>query len=249
MRLGRLASLRFGLRLPLEAARLIVRTPALLWWSALPVLLTLVLYYFVIGPLVALARSAFAAAFGLFGAAPGGLAFWLLDAMSQAVLLLVAALGFAFTSSVIASPFNDRLAARAERHATPRLPPVAPASGGRQLERVLLGLAKALATGAASLVALLVAWIPIVNLLSFAAAFQLVAFQYLSYPQTRRGIGLLAGALFLGRHPWACAGFGLTIAVLFALPIVSSLALPMAVVGGTLLAARGPGGPEHAALR
>ena len=212
-------------------------------------LLTLALYYFVIGPLLAFAQRALAAGFGLLGAEPGSIAFWMLEAMSDAVLLLVAALGFAFTSSVIASPFNDRLAARAEPHATPPLPMVPPATGARQLELVLLDLAKSLATAVAAVVALLVAWIPIVNLLSFAAAFQLVAFQYLSYPQTRRGIGLGAGALFLWRHPWACAGFGLAIAVLFALPVVSSLALPMAVVGGTLLAARGPGDARTAGLR
>ena len=247
--LPRFASFRFGLVLPWHAARLIGRRPGLLFWSALPTLLTLVLYYYVIGGLIALVQGVLAASFVFLGAAPGGLVFWLLQALSNAVLLLVASLTFAFTSSVLASPFNDRLARQAERYAEPPLPPVAPASRGRQVELVLVDMAKAFATGTASLAALLVAWIPVVNLFSFAAAFQLVAFQYLSYPQTRRGVGLLEGAWFVARHGWACAGFGLTISVLFALPIVSSLALPVAVVGGTLLQARCPGGPGLARLR
>ena len=247
--LARFASLRFGLALPWQAARLIGRTPPLLFWSAIPMGLTLVLYYYVIGSLIALAQGVLAASFVFLGAAPGGLVLWLLQALSNGVLLLVAALTFAFTSSVLASPFNDQLAAQAEKYAAPALPPVAPATRGRQVDLLLVDLAKAVATGTASVVALLVAWIPIVNLFSFAAAFQLVAFQYLSYPQTRRDIGLAPGALFLWRHAWACAGFGLTITVLFALPVVSSVALPVAVVAGTLLAARAPGGPNIAPLR
>ncbi len=65
--------------------------------------------------------------------------------------------------------------------------------------------------------------------------FLLVTFQFVSFPQTRRGEGVLDGIRFLGRNFWVSLGFGMSIAFLFALPLVSTLALPIAVVGGTLL--------------
>ena len=246
---SRRASLRWGATLPWRVARLVARTPRLLLWSVLPILVTLVLYYYGIGYLIDRAQALLAAWFIDWGLEPGGLLFWMLELMTRSVLLLVAAVSFAFASSVVASPFNDRLALVAEPHARPPLPATASVGPGAQLRVVAIDLFKATAAGTASLVALLVAWIPVVNVLSFAAAFLLVSFQYLSYPQTRRGVGLRAGLAFLWRHAWACAGFGASVSVLFALPVVSSLALPIAVVGGTLLAARCPGGEGHEPLR
>lgn len=212
-------------------------------------LVTLVLYYYGIAFLIERIQALLASWFVDWGLEPGGLLFWTLELMTRSVLLLAAAVTFAFTSSVVASPFNDRLALATERHVRPPLP--APARGGpeAQLRVIAIDLLKATAAGTASLAALLVAWIPVVNVLSFTIAFLLVGFQYLSYPQTRREVGLLAGLEFLWRHAWACAGFGASVSVLFALPIVSSLALPLAVVGGTLLAARCPGGDGHEPLR
>jgi uncharacterized protein involved in cysteine biosynthesis len=246
---SRRASLRFGATLPWRAARLVARTPGLLLWSVLPIVVTLVLYYQGIGFLIDRAQALLAGWFVDWGLEPGGLLFWALELMTRSVLLLVAAVSFAFASSVVASPFNDRLALATERHARPPLPAAAPAGAEAQLRVIALDLLKATAAGVASLVALLVAWIPVVNLFSFAAAFLLVCFQYLSYPQTRRGVGLRAGLAFLWRHVWSCAGFGASVSVLFALPILSSLALPLAVVGGTLLAARCPGGDGRLPLR
>jgi uncharacterized protein involved in cysteine biosynthesis len=76
-----------------------------------------------------------------------------------------------------------------------------------------------------------------------------VCFQYTSYPQTRRQERLGHGVWFLLRHAWACSGFGATITLLYAVPFVSSLALPVAVVGGTLLVARAGAGATMPRLR
>jgi len=248
-RSSRFRSLTFGLSLPWRAAQLIVQRRELLVWSLLPILLTLVLYYYVIGALVDVAQGLLAAWFIDWGLDPGGWIYWAFELMARMVLLLAAAVTFAFTSSVVASPFNDKLGEKAEAYAAPPLSAVGATGWRQQLHLVAIDLGKAVAAGLVSLTALLVAWIPIVNLFSFALAFLLVSFQYLSYPQTRRGIGLRDGVHFLARHRWACIGFGATITLLFALPVVSSLVLPIAVVGGTLLAARCPGGDDLAQLR
>jgi uncharacterized protein involved in cysteine biosynthesis len=246
---ARFRSLRFGATLPWHAARLIVQRRELAIWSLLPIGLTLVLYYFVIGALVDIAQGLLAAWFIDWGLDPGGWLYWAFELMARMVLLLAAAVTFAFTSSIVASPFNDRLGEKAEAYAEPPLSPAGASSWRQQLDLVVIDLGKAVAAGTASLAALLFAWIPVVNLLSFALAFLLVCFQYLSYPQTRRAVGLRDGVEFLWRHRWACTGFGATISLLFALPVVSSLVLPIAVVGGTLLAARCPGGGGLPPLR
>jgi uncharacterized protein involved in cysteine biosynthesis len=248
-RSARLRSLMAGAVLPWEAAKLIFERPTLLLWASLPLLITLVLYYYVIGGLTAMAQALVSGWFITWGLNPQGLVVWSLEIMAGLALALVAAVTFAFTSSVVASPFNDLLARRTERYATPPLPAAGEATAAQQMRVIWIDLFKAVAAGTASLVALLVVWIPVVNLISFASAFALISFQYLSYPQTRRGIGLGGGLLFLWRHAYACAGFGATISFLFAIPFLGSFALPVAVVGGTLLASRCPGGDGFERLR
>jgi uncharacterized protein involved in cysteine biosynthesis len=101
-----------------------------------------------------------------------------------------------------------------------------------------IDLVKSVFAGIAAIIALLVSWIPGLNLIAFFVSFLLIAFQYVSYPQTRRNLPLREGLAFLRRHTFACAGFGLAMSLLFAIPVVSAFCLPLAVVGGTLLVAR-----------
>ena len=231
------------------AARLILERRLLLLWSLLPIGVTLVLYYYGISYLIDQAQALLSAWFIDWGLEPGGWVLWSLDLMTSLVLMLIAAVTFAFTSSIVASPFNDLLAERCERYAEPPLSPVERTSLRGQARLIWIDLGKAMAAGGMSLVALLVCWVPVLNLGVFALAFGLVSFQFLSYPQTRRGLGIADGLRFLWRHSWSCTGFGATLSFLFALPFLSSFALPLAVVGGTLLAARAPGGRDLAPLR
>ena len=68
-----LRSFRAGLVLPWEATRLVVRSPLLLLYAALPIALTLVLYYFVIAELTALLQGFVSGLFVDFGLDPDGL--------------------------------------------------------------------------------------------------------------------------------------------------------------------------------
>lgn len=61
------------------------------------------------------------------------------------------------------------------------------------------------------------------------------AFDGFNEPLHRRGFGFFAKWRFVGAHLAESLGFGLVVAVLMAVPLVSVLVAPLAVVGGTLL--------------
>lgn len=237
----RVASFLYGVTLPLAALRLIFREKRLLAWSAAPIALTLALSVWG----VAFVKAKLAA-MGLhwltgLGLAADSFAVKATTLFLQLVLFVLAAVSFSFFAGLVASPFNDFLAEAAEPFADPPLAP-APAGLRGKVRALLVDLAKTAAVTALqiALVGIGVAalWVPGLNLLPFAAAFWFLAFQFVAYPQSRRGEGLGESIRFLGRHLCATLGFGATIGFLFALPLVSAFALPLAVVGGTLLYAR-----------
>lgn len=174
---------------------------------------------------------------------------WIMKALGNIMVFIIAALTFTFTSSIVASPFNDLLAEKTEKFAHPPLSPIGPVSWTHHVRLIGIDLLKTLAATTVGLIALLFSLIPIINILSFIAAFLLVSFQYISYPQTRRGTLLKESTKFLWNHTYACIGFGMTITFLFALPFVATVALPLAVVGGTLLVARAQGSEQTFRLK
>jgi CysZ protein len=242
-------SLVYGITLPLHAAKLVLRQPILLFWSLLPVALTLALYGFVILKAQNAAQAALSARFAAWGWNDSGWGVWGLNALAQLILIIAGAFTFSAVASIISSPFNDFLAEKTEKFAEPRLPPVPDMPLSAKFRLILIDLGKSVTAAVAMVFAILLSWIPIVNVVAFGIAFMLVAFQYISYPQTRRGEGLWKGLFFLVRHPFACIGFGGAMTFLFAIPLLSSLCFPLAVVGGTLLVARAQKTPGLKALR
>jgi CysZ protein len=227
----------FGLSLPLRAARLRLSQPRLLFWSALPALLTLAVSSYAVSAAKRAASAALTAYLISLGFDPTGWLAWTLGALLGLVLLIVGAATFSTLATLIASPLNDFLAESSEAFIEPRLPPAPSASWNGRARLILLDLVKSLAAGVGTLVALLVSWVPLVNFVGLALAALLVCFQYTSYPQTRRGVGLNEGLAFLFREFPSCLGFGLSVLALFSLPWISAFFLPLAVVGGTLLVA------------
>jgi CysZ protein len=242
-------SLWYGVTLPYVALRLILATPVLMFWSLLPIVLTLILYVYFIGALQDWALLQVTEHFQAWGWSREGWTVWVASLVTRLVLILVGAVTFTFTSTMVASPFNDVLAEKTESRATPPLAPVTGTGLAQQLRLIWIDLVKTIAATAAGVIAILFSWIPVVNVVAFVAVFLLVCFQYTSYPQTRRRERLGAGMHFLIRHAWSCAGFGAAITFLYAIPFVSSFALPLAVVGGTLLVARAGAGSDLPALK
>jgi CysZ protein len=246
---SRSKSFWYGASLPLRALRLIAAKPKLIVWSLIPVVITLALYTYLIRAAQQGTQDLLHDYFVTWGWDPSGWGAWFLVILSKLLLLLIGAFTFSITASIIASPFNDFLAESAEPYVRPPLLAVQGQSIRFKLRLIGLDLIKSVAAGIATLFALLFSWIPVLNILALILAFVLVTFQYVSYPQTRRGIGLGEGTRFLRAHFFACLGFGCAFTALFSLPIVSSLALPLAVVGGTLLYARGSAPDEPFPLK
>lgn len=211
--------------------------------------LTLALYSVLIGALQDRARELFLAYFQTWGWNPESWAAGLVLLFTKVLLFVIGGLTFSVVASIIASPFNDLLAEATEPWCVPRLPPVSETSWQDKLRLIGIDVTKSLAATVALILAVVTSWIPIVNAVSFAAAMLLMTFQFISYPQTRRGVRLRQGVAFLWRHLFACVGFGASLTFLFALPVISSVALPLAVVGGTLLVARAPGDHDQPPLK
>jgi CysZ protein len=245
----RFRSFWYGLALPFAAAKIILSHRTLILWSALPIALTTALYWILISRLQDFARSAMEQYFGLWGIDPQGWIAWVLMLFTKLLLLLVSALTFSIIASIAASPFNDFLAEEAERWTMPPLPRSPKTSWTEKLRLIWIDVGKTLAAMFGMIAALIFSWIPIVNLFVFLIAFLLVTFQYISYAHTRRGVGLGQGACFLWKHVFACAGFGATVSFLFALPFISGLCVPLAVVGGTMLVGRAQKAPGLQRLR
>ncbi len=206
--------------------------------------LTFILFIYGISQLQDLAVALLQESVAGLGFGPDSWIGWFFVLSGKMILWMVAALTFIFTSSIVASPFNDVLAERSEKFTEIPLPPVTKKTLKAQVKLIGIDLFKTAAAFIAALFAIIFCWVPVVNVFAFILAFLLVAFQYISYPQTRRSIGLREGAKFLWRHIYACTGFGATFTFLFAIPFLSSFVLPIAVVGGTLLVARAPGTSE-----
>ncbi len=234
----RIRSLWYGVTLPYRSLRLILSHRSLIIWSLLPIVLTIVLYIFGIKALQGYAIGLLQDYLAKWGFDTAGFMGWSLLFLGKMFLWVFAALTFTFTSSIVASPFNDFLAEKTESYAYPPLPPVTNKSFKQQIKLIGIDLLKTVAAAFAAIFAVLFSWVPGLNIVAFVISFLLVTFQYSSYPQTRRGIGLKTGAKFLWEHIFACAGFGGVLTSLFSIPFLSSFVLPIAVVGGTLLVAR-----------
>jgi CysZ protein len=174
---------------------------------------------------------------------------WFLILVAKILIFIIAALTFSFLASLVATPFNDFLAESAERWAVegsqPLLPlPTYPATGifaGYWRNKVrLIGIdsLKTIASLTMGIIALFCSWVPILNIIAFTLSFLILTFQFISYPQTRRGQNIDYAVHFLFRHFFACLGFGAAVLLLFSIPFVSIFSLPLAVVGGTLLVGR-----------
>lgn len=230
-----ISQLWFGLTLPARAMRLIFSKPKLLAWSIFPIVITTALSIFVLYRFQDATQAAMLRYFEVWGLPQEG---WVAIAATVAVRILLffaGALTFSFAATLIASPFNDFLAEATESYLPRALSPVT-LTGWRIKARLLaIDGAKALATLAFGVLALLLSWVPVLNVIAFALTFTLLAFQFLSYPQTRRGHGLTRSLRFVARNWPAVLGFGAAQIFLFSVPFLSAFFLPLAVVGGTVL--------------
>lgn len=239
---SRIRSFLYGALLPFNALKLIAKTPSLLLLAILPLALCGVLYYYLVQTLQADLQGWMLAWIKGTGLGEGHFLATVLTYIIKIALLILSAVTFSITAAIIAAPLNDFLAEAAERYTEIALTPVPNPSFWQRFRLIRLDLIKTVATLAGTICAILISWVPILNIVGFWTAILLLAFQYLTYPQTRRGISMQQGFGFMWAHLWTVTGFGLVLTGLLALPFISILFIPCAVVGGTLLFARAEGG-------
>lgn len=233
--MGRIRSFLFGVTLPLQSVSLMMRQPRLWLWSAFPLAIALALYIFGLRELQNWATVELQSLLSSHGVNSESWIATLALLLARIVLVILGVILFSTVSAIATSPFNDFLAEATESLTSPALPVVRAQGLGHRARLILIDLAKTLAAALASLSALLLSWLPVVNALALLLTFLLICFQFISYPQTRRGEGLGQALGFLWRHLFACAGFGAAFSFLFAIPIVGALTIPVAVVAGTIL--------------
>jgi CysZ protein len=230
---------QWGFLAPLKAAGKIVSSPSLLMLSIIPSLITLILmiYFFSVGSaFLSLKVEALLTWLSLdpnawVGASVLFLATGLVFILSVALFFLVA--------NLVAAPFNDFLAERAERFSDPVLEPV-PFQGILIFLKILgIDLVKNIFTLGISIFLFLLSWVPLLNFLAYFLFALLMALQFLSYPQTRRKIGLVRSLNFISQNFFLSLGFGMAVSLGAMIPFAGFIMIPLSVVGGTLVYARG----------
>ncbi len=245
----RITSFWYGFTLPLHALKKIISQPELIFWSILPLIMTLGLYSIFISQIQTQTKLLMQHSLATWGMTPNGWGVSLLLLLSKILLFFISALTFSFAANLVACPFNDLLAEKTEPFSTPPFEKVSPKSFSRKIQILGLDLLRTLIATGINLVALLFSWIPFLNFLALLLTFLVISFQFISYPQSRRGQGIQEGVAFVWNHLYSCLGFGLAFTFLLSIPILSSFCLPLAVVGGTLLVGRAKGSHTLTSLK
>jgi CysZ protein len=171
-----------------------------------------------------------------------GLGGWLATIVLAVVALLTAYALYAASCVLATAPFAGVLSERAEHHATGT--PVPPQPWGRAIALSLRGVGQALLGVIAYLTIALVLFVvhslalplaPLVWAASLIQAALFFAFDAFNEPLHRRGARFGDKWRFIGAHLAESLGFGLIVAVVMMVPLVSVVVAPVAVVGGTLL--------------
>jgi len=138
-----------------------------------------------------------------------------------------------FLMSFLASPFNDLLAEKTER--VIGMQDVPHWSAGRFIRVFWIDLRKSIITLFTALVFSLGMLVPVANIIFFIGLALLHTFTFITYPQSRREHGLFQSLIWIKENFFLSLGFGMSTLILFSIPIVDFFALPISVVGGTLL--------------
>lgn len=169
---------------------------------------------------------------------------WVATVVGWALITVAWILGtllLAWLVSIIAIPFADWLAELTEQYCEPPLAPAQEIPGWltrAHLRRLKLDFFKTLAGLALSGAGLLLSTLPLIGVLGAVILALGLAYNFMGYPQTRRGLGVTASLQYLIRELPACLGFGLVLLFGFAIPYFSAFVFPIAVIGGTLLFGR-----------
>ena len=230
-----------GPSLILQGAKLLWH-PSIRWLVLIPLLINILLF------------SALTAAAGqwlggwldsMVNAVPDWLQWlvWIVWLLFSLLALVIYAFSFTLVANLIGSPFYGLIAERviimqgaSSAAAESSVFRVAWQSFRRQLQLLAYFIPRTIAVG---LLTLLVSFVPLINLLAPViagcwAAWSL-AIQYLDYPADIESVSFNQLIDQAGQNRWPAMGFGFAALGASAIPLLNLVALPAAVVGGTLL--------------
>ncbi|MDB2479712.1 sulfate transporter CysZ [Porticoccaceae bacterium] len=230
-----------GPSLILQGAKLLWH-PSIRWLVLIPLLINILLF------------SALTAAAGqwlggwldsMVNAVPDWLQWlvWIVWLLFSLLALVIYAFSFTLVANLIGSPFYGLIAERviimqgaSSAAAESSVFRVAWQSFRRQLQLLAYFIPRTIAVG---LLTLLVSFVPLINLLAPViagcwAAWSL-AIQYLDYPADTEAVSFNQLIDQAGQNRWPAMGFGFAALGASAIPLLNLVALPAAVVGGTLL--------------
>lgn len=227
------ADLFFGAWVPFRALRLILTHRKLFSLSFLPILMGILL----LGFLVFLFVSGFYAwstqAFEVWASGWSTALATTGAVLVGIVIVLMSVYSLGLVAGLIASPFNDFLAEQTEKAAN--VPLTKPEGWGQVIRVIWVDLKKTALSLFFLVIITLGMLIPGANILFFLGLGLLNTFTFVTYPQSRRQLGVRDSLGWVFQNLGLSLGFGLVISGLFLVPVLNILVLPIAVVGGTLL--------------
>ncbi len=160
-----------------------------------------------------------------------------------AMVLLMGYVLFFAVQGILSAPFNDLLSERVEQLAYGKAPP--PASAGRMARGVAVALAHearkqgiyVLGMGALLVLKLVIPVAgPVIFLVGgFLLSASFFCYDFMDFSMARRELSWTQKRGLLRQNRFLTFGFGTIMAGAMAVPILSSVSMPMAAVGGTLL--------------
>jgi len=165
----------------------------------------------------------------------------LLALLGTVLTWVLGALLLIWLAALAAIPFADWLAELAEKETTPPLETATALAGWfsrAHLRRLKLDLFRNVGGLLFTALGFSVSAIPVLGALGLILVALGWAFQFLSFPQTRRDWGLVASLFFLIQELPLCLGLGLSLLMGFSVPFLGAFLFPLAVVAGTLVFGR-----------
>lgn len=222
-----------GATTPYFSLKLIFDRPALLTLSLAPILSAVIIFsvsiYLLLAGLWTFVHSALLSAVSSYS----GIIFVLAAILALSAVAFFSVSMLTFLMSLLASPFNDILAEKTEH--VIGIKEVPHWSVGRFVRVFWMDLRKSVLTLFTSVVFSIGMLLPVANVLFFIGLSLLHTFTFITYPQSRRELGLLQSLRWIRANFFLSLGFGITTLILFSIPVVNFFALPISVVGGTLL--------------
>ena len=222
-----------GIVTPIRAVGVIVSSPKLITWSAFPIFTMLVVLSVVFYCLMAGLWTWITTHFTGFFAGYHSALMAAVGVIAGLIFIYAVIQSLAILTSLVASPFNDFLAESAERELG--VVNVPGFTFKRALRVFFLDLRKTCLSLILSLILSLCLLIPVVGIAAFIGIALLTTFTFITYPQSRRELGVWESFRWVRSEFPSSMGFGLTSALMFTIPVINIFALPICVVGGTLL--------------